>query len=85
MPSLTLLHQEVFILSFQLTINKNESEKFKIIAEEYNEFNYITIDEEENKIKLQIVLFNEEKSHKLQEALMEYLGSIHIEEIIGGG
>ena len=72
-------------MSFQLTINPDELKKFKIIVEEFNEPNYVILNENEKELKLQIVLINEENTHELQEELMVYLDSIHIEEIIGGG
>lgn len=71
-------------MSFDLRLNKEEQQKFKKIMNFYYQFNYVVYQETEEHFYIKFLGEDMEKDCLLQEELMCYLDSAHIEEIIGG-
>lgn len=73
-------------MAFDITINKEDMPKFTAIVNTIFEgFAYVPLNESKEKLTFKIGFLgeDEEKTAQLQENLMEHLGEVNIEEIIG--
>jgi hypothetical protein len=74
-------------MAFDITINKEDMPKFTAIVNTIFEgFAYVPLNKSKKKLTFKIGFLgeDEEKIEQLQESLMEHLGEVDIEEIIGG-
>jgi len=71
-------------MAFDIKINKDEKEQFLKVMTLYPDFMWVNGIPSEDKYHLIFLGEDMEKYSLLQEALMEHLESVEIEEIIGG-
>jgi hypothetical protein len=71
-------------MAFNITINKDEKEKFLKIMALYPDYMYVNGIADEEHYNLIFLGEDIEKDCLLQEALMEHLDTVTIEENVGG-
>ena len=71
-------------MGFDVKLNKEEQNKFEKVMELYPKHGYVVYQETEEHFNIKILGVDMEKDSLLQEALMEHLESVDIEEIMEG-
>ena len=71
-------------MGFDLKLDKEEKEQFEKVMALYPNHSYVVYQETEEHFNIKILGVDMEKDALLQEALMEHLESVDIEEIMEG-